>query len=298
MQTTAFASFETAAGEAVAAFAIKPLSLIACAAGPVEAQKIQLTNASWSIEANHLATVIGLDQGLLLNDFEAQALSLPILPASWTRPIGPPIETAGGGPHLVIGPGTGLGAALLLEIDGRYAALPSEAGHMDFGPIGEEESAFWPLLEKGPHGRISVETLLSGPGLRRLHRARLAGLEQSAAEIDAATLVARALSNHEGEETRTIQVFWDLAARFAGDLALAFMATSVTFSGGILPRILEFLEPARFRACFENKAPHGARMKSVGTRLIVTDEAVLAGMAAIGAAPDLYAIDYARRAWG
>ncbi|MGC2220971.1 MAG: glucokinase, partial [Methylocella sp.] len=44
-----------------------------------------------------------------------------------------------------------------------------------------------------------------------------------------------------GEEAATLRLCWALTARFAGDLALAFLAKGgVTFSGGILPRIVEF----------------------------------------------------------
>jgi hypothetical protein len=38
-------------------------------------------------------------------------------------------------------------------------------------------------------------------------------------------------------------------------------------------------------------------MRAIGTRLIVTEDAVLTGMAAIATAPRKYAIDYAARAW-
>ena len=89
-----------------------------------------------------------------------------------------------------------------------------------------------------------------------------------------------------------------VASQRAGDLALAFLAKGgVTFSGGILPRIVEFCDPEKFRAAFENKAPYGEMMRAIGTRLIISEDAVLSGMAAIAAAPRNYAIDYANRAW-
>ena len=95
-----------------------------------------------------------------------------------------------------------------------------------------------------------------------------------------------------------MRLCWTLTGRFAGDLALAFLAKGgVTFAGGILPRILDFCDPGDFRAAFENKAPYGDMMRAIGTRLILTEDAVLTGMAAIAAAPQNYAIDYANRAW-
>ena len=71
----------------------------------------------------------------------------------------------------------------------------------------------------------------------------------------------------------------------------------VTLSGGVLPRILDFLDEAAFRRAFEAKAPVDDKARRMPTRLITRNDAVLVGMAAIAAAPQLYEIDYAARAW-
>ncbi|MGH6796332.1 MAG: glucokinase, partial [Methylocella sp.] len=111
-------------------------------------------------------------------------------------------------------------------------------------------------------------------------------------------LIERAHAQPGGAEAATLRLCWALTARFAGDLALAFLAKGgVTFAGGILPRIVEFCDGQKFRAAFEDKAPYGEMMRAIGTRLIVSEDAVLAGMAAIASAPRNYAIDYANRAW-
>ena len=60
---------------------------------------------------------------------------------------------------------------------------------------------------------------------------------------------------------------------------------------------MDFCDPEDFRAAFENKAAYGEMMRAIGTRLIITEDAVLTGMAAIAAAPENYAVDYAARAW-
>ena len=73
-------------------------------------------------------------QGLLLNDFEAQALSLPTIPEGWERRIGP-LKFGPEGPQVILGPGTGLGVAALVEADGRFTPVSSEACHIDFGPV-------------------------------------------------------------------------------------------------------------------------------------------------------------------
>ena len=73
---------------------------------------------------------------------------------------------------MILGPGTGLGIAALVEADGRFTPVSSEACHIDFGPISAEEYAIWPHLERA-HGRITSESVISGAGLARVHRARM-----------------------------------------------------------------------------------------------------------------------------
>ena len=273
----------------------KPRSVIACGAGPVDGRYLKLTNAPWLMDGPQIAAAAGLAQGLLLNDFEAQALALPAIPAAWTRAIGP--QADGHGPRLILGPGTGLGIGALLELDGRFMPVSSEACHMGFGPGAGDEDAVWPHLER-VHGRVTTESVLSGAGLARLHKAQriVAGLAPG--DADAASMVGRALGDTASLEAQTIRLYWRIVARFAGDMAVVFMATGgVTLAGGILPRIVALLDDAQFRRCFEDKAPVDALAKRCATRLITQPDAVLAGMAAIACAPARYAIDYASRAW-
>lgn len=296
LKTKDFAGLEEALAEVYAGISVKPRSLIACAAGPVSGRSVKLTNADWSIDGIIAAARASLEQGLLLNDFEAQAFSLPVLEPAWVKPLGFFVRNPG--VELIVGPGTGLGAAALAESGNRYLVLPSEAGHMGFGPLGPEEEALWRHLDTGVLGRVCAETILSGSGLLRLHRARCAAAGQATALSSEAALIEKANADPAGEEARTLQLCWTLTGRFAGDLALAFLAKGgVTFAGGILPRILNFCDPEQFRAAFENKAPYRGMMRAIGTRLIVNEDAVLCGMAAIAAAPQQYAIDYGNRAW-
>ena len=132
---------------AIASLGQRPRSVIACGAGPVDGRRLKLTNAPWLIDGPDAARRLGLGQGLLLNDFEAQALSLPTIPRDWARPIGP-APFGPRGPQVILGPGTGLGIGALIEAAGRHTPLASEACHIDFGPVGEEESALWPFLER------------------------------------------------------------------------------------------------------------------------------------------------------
>ena len=294
-RTDADASFVDAVRAAMRDAPETPRSMLVCAAGPMMGRTIQLTNADWRIDGPEIARRLGLAQGLLFNDFEAMAYAMASLGPEDVRPIG---QTAWPvtGMQVVLGPGTGLGVAALAHVDGRYAALPTEAGHIDAGPVGSEEEALWPHLER-VHGRITAEAVLSGPGLARLHAARRAALglppqTRTPAEITTAGLAG------PGAERDTLAMFWRLAARFAGDMAIAFLARGgVTLAGGVLPRLQPLLDDAAFRRAFEAKAPMDALARTIPTRLVTSGSAVLTGMAAIAASPERFAIDYKNRLW-
>jgi glucokinase len=95
-----------------------------------------------------------------------------------------------------------------------------------------------------------------------------------------------------------VRLFWRLVARLSGDLALTFLATGgVSLAGGILPRIVDLLDQAEFRRVFEAKAPLEHVVRGISTRVITNGAGVLAGMAALAADPDRYALDYGARSW-
>ena len=178
-----------------------------------------------------------VEQGLLLNDFEAQALALPAIPERFLHQIGPAVAPDSG-PLVVLGPGTGLGIAALLTIDGRYVPVPSEACHIGFGPVEEDELAFWPYLERargtGRRPNPSSPARASCVSTRRALRRRDDPPRRST-EQRSSSARSRMPSSDEAE---TCRCFIRLVARFAGDIAITFLATGgVTLAGGILPRM-------------------------------------------------------------
>ena len=293
--TAAHHGLEGALVAAAKAAGAEARSVIVCAAGPVEAGHVRLTNADWTLDGPQIARRLGLEQGLLLNDFEAQAIALPHLTPDMTREICRGAARPGA-PMVVLGPGTGLGAAALISADGRWLPATTEAGHVDFGPVGSLEEQVWPHLER-VEGRVTFESVLSGPGLARLHSALGAARARAPDGLDAAGVQAAARAGDESA-VESIRLFWRLVARCAGDLALIFLARGgVTLAGGVLPRLVDWLDAQAFRETFMAKAPMQAALADIPIRLIVQPDAVLAGMAALAAAPDTYVIDYEKRRW-
>ncbi|MCP8938832.1 glucokinase [Alsobacter sp. SYSU M60028] len=293
--TADYAGVAEAMLAATAHESVRPRSAILCGAGPVDGRTLTLTNAPWTIDGPALVAAGVVAEGLLLNDFEAQALALPAIPDAYLQRIGPDLPSHG--PLVVLGPGTGLGIGALLHVDDRFVPVPSEACHIGFGPDGADEERWWPHLERA-RGRITTEAVMSGPGLVRVHKARAAADGRPTPALDGPGIVARALADRGGEEARTCRAFLRLVARFAGDIGITFVATGgVTLAGGILPRMRELIDPVEFRRVFEDKAPVDGLARRIGTRLVVEPEAVLEGLAAIGATPGRYVLEYGERLW-
>lgn len=275
----------------------RPRALIVCAAGPLAGRRITLTNAPWALDGEAIADALRLDQGLLLNDFEAQALAAPVLPPDWTRPVGPQPAPDPHGVRLVIGPGTGLGVGLVVPVGARIRAIATEGGHTDLAPVGDEEEAIWAVVERVA-GRVTPESMLSGAGLARLHAAREKVAGRASRAADAAELTERAHADPAGPEGETLRHAWRLLARVVGDCALMCLpGGGVLLTGGILPRITQFLDEPAFRAAFEAKAPVSAALRGAPIRLLLNDDAPLAGMAALARDPESRDIDWAARLW-
>ncbi len=274
-----------------------PRSALMAVATRVDGPMVRLTNAPWVIDAAEIGCRFELSRVTLVNDYVPVAASLTTLRDGHHDLVrlGPDLSD-GGGAKLVLGPGTGLGVAALLPFGERLVIQSTEAGHVEFGPSDETEAALWPGVER-VGGRVTAETLLSGPGLLRLYRA-LAGRSGRAALC--ATPEAVALAGVNGREdlaVDTLRLFARLLGRFAGDLALVFGATGGVFiSGGMAPTITEVLKSGGFRASFEDKAPYRELMRRIPTHVIMQPVPAFAGLSAIASDPDRFL--YAQETWG
>lgn len=95
-------------------------------AGPVKGERVALTNSSWVIDTSELQTVFGL-RVRIVNDFEAVALSLPSLTSADLAGIGGG-KSEPRAPMAVLGPGTGLGVACLVDRSDRRVVMQAKEG--------------------------------------------------------------------------------------------------------------------------------------------------------------------------
>lgn len=251
-------------------------------AGPVAGRRAPLTNSNWIVDADRFQAETGVGECRLINDFEALAHALPHLGGSDLVTIGANGMRSGreGGARAVIGPGTGLGVALLADDGDRRIAMPGEGGHIGFAPVDEHEIEILRRLA-GRYGRVSAERLISGAGLEALHRAlgEIDGRPREA--MSAAEILNDALERREGPGWETIKIFAAIFGGVAGDIALVAGAVGgVYLAGGISRRLAPVLEETPFRARFDAKGRLANYVSAMPVHAIITDHAALAGAAA------------------
>jgi glucokinase len=297
VHTGDFPDIETAVEDSVFAMtSVMPRSAVIAVAGPVQGEEIDLTNADWVIRPRRMMERLGVDDVVIVNDFEALALSLTSLDDDMLHAIGGG-ETEPNGPKVVLGPGTGLGVAGMIHANGIWVPIPGEGGHVSFGPVEADEFPVWQALEP-EHGRISAEAVLSGRGLVRLYKGVAASTGISPRFTRPAEISDAGLAASDATARRTLELYCRLLGRIAGDLALTFMASGGIFiGGGIAPRLLPILDAGEFRSAFEAKAPHGDFLRSVPCRVITGERPALTGLAAYARAPALFGVSLEGRRW-
>ncbi len=296
VQTANFETIDDAIKLTLEKSKVRPRAAILAMAGPVRGDEIPLTNCDWVIRPKTMIANLGIEDVLVINDFEAQALAIAEIADEHRETIG---ETSGNttASRAVLGPGTGLGVAGLVHAQHQWIPVPGEGGHIDLGPRSERDLQIWPHLEP-IEGRISAEQVICGRGLQNLYHAICAvdGVEPSLKEPADITTHALAGTNAQAEETLTLFVTY--LGRVAGDIAMIFMARGgVYLSGGIPQKILPALQKPEFRAAFEDKAPHTEMMRTIPTHVVTHPLAALSGLATYARKPASFGLATDGRRW-
>ena len=259
----------------------QPGSACLAAAGPLDADRLQLTNLPWQLDAVAIRRQFGIARLQLVNDFCAQSHALPLLQADQLCTL--QAGTAHpGAVRALIGAGTGLGMALLAESDGQALSLPSQGGHADFAPRDPQQLELLRYLLP-LHGRVSLELLLSGAGLARLH-AFLGGRPADAPLQPDAHAISLAAEAGDDLAIRALQLFARLYAAAAGNLALTGLARGgVYLSGGIAPKMLPFLQAPEVLAEFHRAAPMDGLLRAIPLHVVLDEHLGLHGATSLAA---------------
>ncbi len=268
----------------------RPRSAVIAVAGAVSGGEMSFTNGAWSLSEQTLISQ-GFSTARLINDFAAVALGAAAVSAEEWQTIGPELPPAKGKTIAVMGAGTGFGVAALVRDGERSLVMTTEGGHASFAPSDAVEMEILKILQRR-FGRVSIERVLSGPGLRNLYSA-LAEYHGAPAEAPSPEEIARqAECGEDHYSVETLDRFCAIFGSVAGDFALGYGALGgVYLAGGIAPNILNHLAKSQFRKRFEQKGRFRAYMSKIPTGVILQPHAAL-----LGAAEQLRRLSEARSA--
>lgn len=225
-------------------------------ATPVTGDAVQMTNHPWRFSQSALRAALGLQRLVVINDFTALALALPILTPDQLHPVGGGPAVAGSAIAL-LGPGTGLGVSGLVFAPGQSNGVPlaGEGGHVT---LAAQTPLEWEVLRilQARYGHVSAERAVCGAGLVDLYQAvhQLAQSTRRAVQSPA-EVTQRALHDHDPLALQALDMFCGFLGSVAGDLALTLGARGGLYiGGGIVPRLgAWFGQQSTFRARFEAK---------------------------------------------
>jgi glucokinase len=282
-------------------------------AGAVTDQVARLTNVPWLVDGERIGTTLGVERSIILNDLEALAFAVPVLEPDELAVLQQGIAVPGGN-AAVIAAGTGLGEALLHNVDGRFVPAASEGGHADFAARTPREMQLVLELTR-VFGRVGVEHVISGPGIvntyQFTHQAFGTGplitpnsiapsklcsaVAGGSGTLDPSDLPSRitlsALEERCPYCVETVDLFVAAYGAEAGNLALRTVATAgIYVGGGIAPKILPALESGLFLEAFRAKEPMAALVATIPVAVILNPDAGLLGAA-------VHASDCSSMAW-
>jgi len=256
--------------------------------GPIIDGEARATNVHWTMRESNLSRALGGPRARLINDLGAAAYGVIHLADTEVRVLQRGALPIHQGNIAIIAAGTGLGEGALVFENGRYYAVASEGGHASFAPGDDEQIELYRYL-RARFGHVSVERVLSGPGLFNIYsflRTRRPTdepkwLTELLEEEDPGAVVSEAALNRRDPEcVHALEMFIDIYGAEAGNLALKVLALGgVYLGGGIAPKILPALTDGRFMRAFVDKGRLDEMLSKIEVRVALNEGAGLLGAA-------------------
>jgi glucokinase len=249
-------------------------------ATPVLGDRLQFTNNPWSLSIAQTRDRLELTRLRVVNDLVALALAIPQLRADELRQLGPG-RGVPGAPIAVLGVGTGLGTAGLIQVgqDTRLP-IPGEGGHMSFSPGNRREMALLSVLWKR-WDHVSFERLVSGPGLQNIHQA-LCEIDGEAWEPASARELTTRAAAGDARCNEAVDIFCGVLGAAAGNFCLAIGATGgVYLGGGVVSALGRRLDESPFRERFEAKGRFRTYLAAVPSSVVTSPHPSLIGLATL-----------------
>jgi len=265
-----------------------PLDAAAFAvAGPVVAGRCRTTNLPWELDARVLADALAVPVALV-NDFHGVARGIAAVAPDDFEILQPGTRDPGG-PVAILGAGTGLGEALLVPTPAGPRVLAGEGGHADLAPRDDLEIDLLKFLRKR-HGRVSVERVVSGPGLVAIHDFLLdrepALRDPTIAARMAAEDPAAVITRHAADDdacARAVAIMVGLYGAEAGNLALKSLPTGGLYiAGGVTLHLRPHLRTG-FLPAFLAKGRMSALLAAIPVSIVLRDDVGRLGAALVAA---------------
>ena len=251
--------------------------------GPVIDQRVQPTNVDWVVDARDLQAKLQLKRVHLLNDLEAMAHVVPVLRDDELLVLQPGKRNPQGN-GVLLAAGTGLGQALLINVDGAWRPSPSEGGHVDFAARTPREIQLLQELTR-LYGRAHTEHIICGPGLVNVARFTSQGRSYVFRETDDITQLPARIAQAALEQrcphcVEALELWIAAFGAAAGNFALSALSTGGVYIGGGIPaKILPAFETPTFITAFIAKEPFDGLLRDIPVSIILNRHAGLDGTA-------------------
>ena len=257
-------------------------------AGTTDGLFCRMTNRAWEIDSRDLASRLAIPSVRLINDVQAAAYGVGLLPPTSIVRLQAGNAVAGA-PRVVISPGSGLGVGFAVSQPAGYLAYPSEAGHADFAPYDELQGELLTHL-RGRFGHVSWERVLSGPGLAsifefliiRKHATVTSDLVQDVERRGAVAVTEAALKSGHVLARTALSIFVNAYGALAGNLALTFAPRGgIYLAGGITPQIIDAMRDGQFMQAFGAKGRFSDQVAQIPVYMVLGKNPNLLGAAMI-----------------
>lgn len=258
-------------------------------AGPIKSAEVCVTNLPWIISEVELSQFFEISNVCLINDFIAISYGIRELQKSDFLTIQQPnkqAEKSFCSDAVVIGAGTGLGAAHLIWRENHYEASASEAGHAGFSPETQQQTELLRWLQTS-QSHVSLEDILSGKGLHKIYQflrdttdiTESSEVRNAMEDEDPAKIISQyALLESDSLSQNALNLFIEIYGASAGNITLHYYPVDTVYiAGGIAEKIKTQLNSERFTHAFSNKGLMSENMKQLAIQLVLNDRVGLYG---------------------
>ncbi len=259
-------------------------------AGPIVDGVVKFTNLPWMVKSSDIQKRLSLEKVALLNDFAAIGHGLETLHSEElvTLQRG---KSSPDSPKAYIGAGTGLGIGFISYHRGVPKVHATEGGHIDFAPTNGEQIDLLRFLKKKYH-RVSLERLLSGPGLINIYQfvrssyktatkenSTLASFTEKNRDF-ASAITEYALRGGDPLAKHALDIFIGIYGAAVGNLALTTLPFGgIYIVGGIAPKLLSQIKGKNFLQAFSDKGRLQQLIQDIPLHIVLCTEIGLRGAA-------------------